>query len=181
MDINIVDFHSHILPRIDDGSHSVEESIKMLEMEAAAGIKTMAATPHFYPDSDTPSRFLARRAEAFEKLQEKLTDALPKILLGAEIAYFEGMRNCEELKHLAISETRLVLIEMPEEKLDRKNAFGSAFFSRESRPYSAYSSYRQIQSRTRGTEISKRFRKSRRNGSGQQQALSFISPPAQRL
>ena len=36
MDINIVDFHSHILPRIDDGSHSVEESIKMLEMEAAA-------------------------------------------------------------------------------------------------------------------------------------------------
>ena len=113
MDINIVDFHSHILPRIDDGSHSVEESIKMLEMEATAGIKTMAATPHFYPDSDTPSRFLARRAEAFEKLQEKLTDALPKILLGAEIAYFEGMRNCEELKHLAISETRLVLIEMP--------------------------------------------------------------------
>ena len=30
----IVDFHSHVLPGVDDGSASVEESMAMLRMEA---------------------------------------------------------------------------------------------------------------------------------------------------
>ena len=34
----IIDFHSHILPGIDDGSAHVAQSIKMLHMEAEQGI-----------------------------------------------------------------------------------------------------------------------------------------------
>ena len=34
----MVDFHSHILPEMDDGSSSPEESLKMLEMSARQGI-----------------------------------------------------------------------------------------------------------------------------------------------
>ena len=33
----MVDFHSHILPKIDDGSSSVEESVKMVDAVNAAG------------------------------------------------------------------------------------------------------------------------------------------------
>lgn len=44
----IMDFHSHILPGIDDGSASLEESIAMLRMEAEQGITHVIATPHFY-------------------------------------------------------------------------------------------------------------------------------------
>ena len=41
---SVIDFHSHILPGIDDGSASVEESIAMLKMEAIAGATELFAT-----------------------------------------------------------------------------------------------------------------------------------------
>ena len=58
----VIDFHSHILPGIDDGSASVEQSIAMLRMEAEQGIDHVVATPHFYPQYDTPEHFLRKRA-----------------------------------------------------------------------------------------------------------------------
>ena len=45
----MIDFHSHVLPGMDDGSASLEESIAMLRMEAEQGITQVVATPHFYP------------------------------------------------------------------------------------------------------------------------------------
>ena len=41
-----VDFHTHILPGIDDGSGSLEESLAMAAMAADQGIRHMVATPH---------------------------------------------------------------------------------------------------------------------------------------
>ena len=46
-----VDFHSHILPGVDDGSRSVEESLEMLRAEARQGIGTVVATPPFLRQS----------------------------------------------------------------------------------------------------------------------------------
>ena len=42
------DFHSHILPDMDDGSRCAEDSLKMLRMEAEQGVTRVVATPHFY-------------------------------------------------------------------------------------------------------------------------------------
>lgn len=42
----MVDIHSHILPQVDDGSKSLAESVKMLEIAAAAGTTDIVATPH---------------------------------------------------------------------------------------------------------------------------------------
>ncbi|HXB73439.1 MAG TPA: CpsB/CapC family capsule biosynthesis tyrosine phosphatase [Candidatus Acidoferrales bacterium] len=42
----MIDIHSHILPCLDDGSHSPEESVAMLRMAAAAGTTDIVATPH---------------------------------------------------------------------------------------------------------------------------------------
>ena len=42
----MVDIHSHILPGIDDGSHSEEESLKMLAIAADAGTTDIVASPH---------------------------------------------------------------------------------------------------------------------------------------
>lgn len=44
---NVVDFHTHILPGIDDGSKTSEESVAMLQMEAQQGIEHVVLTPHF--------------------------------------------------------------------------------------------------------------------------------------
>lgn len=43
----MLDIHSHILPKMDDGS-SVEESLKLLRTSAEQGITEIVATPHFY-------------------------------------------------------------------------------------------------------------------------------------
>lgn len=45
----MIDIHSHILPGLDDGSPDMETSIKMLEIVASEGIRTIVATPHFIP------------------------------------------------------------------------------------------------------------------------------------
>lgn len=111
----VTDFHSHILPGIDDGSSSVEESINMLHMEAEQGIACVAATPHFYARYDDPELFLQRREDAFRKLQAAMTqhERLPRILLGAEVHYFQGVSDSEVLSRLTIAEKGCILIEMP--------------------------------------------------------------------
>ena len=111
----ITDFHSHILPQIDDGSQSLEMSMEMLRQLAEQGIPRVVATPHFYANSDTPDSFLARRAEAEQLLRqemEKYTD-LPELVTGAEVYYFPGMSRAEALPSLAIGSTGYILVEMP--------------------------------------------------------------------
>lgn len=110
-----VDFHSHILPGIDDGSKTVEESIALLRMEAEQGIDCIVATPHFYPRYDSPNKFLARRAEAEVRLREAIANepALPEVIVGAEVYFFRGMSQSEFLSELTIGGKQCILIEMP--------------------------------------------------------------------
>ena len=42
----MIDIHSHILPGLDDGSESLEESVAMLQQAAAAGTTDIVASPH---------------------------------------------------------------------------------------------------------------------------------------
>ena len=111
----ITDFHSHILPGMDDGSRSVEESLGMLRMEARQGIQRIVATPHFYPQQNSPAEFLERRAESARVLQEAFAQEppLPQIYLGAEVYFFQGISDCEQLRELTIEKNSYILIEMP--------------------------------------------------------------------
>ena len=110
------DFHSHILPGIDDGSSSVEESLKLMEIEAEQGIKRVVATPHFYANHDSPERFLERRANAKALLEKALENRIdmPKIEIGAEVHFFRGISDSEFLPELTITNKRFILIEMPD-------------------------------------------------------------------
>ena len=111
----LIDFHSHILPGIDDGSQSVSESLAMLQAEAQQGVTHVVATPHFYAQSDSPRRFLSRRAAAMDELQSAVRgfEDLPQICLGAEVHYFAGMSESEVLSDLTIGGSKYVLVEMP--------------------------------------------------------------------
>lgn len=110
----IADFHTHVLPRVDDGSASLEESLAMLRMEAQQGVHHVVATPHFYPRHDDPERFLARRAQAEKRLRECVSQepGLPEITVGAEVYFFSGISDSEALERLTIGENRFILIEM---------------------------------------------------------------------
>ena len=107
----MIDLHSHILPQMDDGSKTPEETRRLLEIMRGQGVKTVAATPHFYARREDPETFLQRRAEAAEKLPREAD--LPQVLLGAEVAWFHGMKRCGALQKLQIGNTGLLLVEMP--------------------------------------------------------------------
>ena len=57
-----LDYHAHILPRCDHGSDGVETSLRQLAMAAEAGIRTVCATPHFYPHRENAAAFLEQSA-----------------------------------------------------------------------------------------------------------------------
>lgn len=109
----MTDFHSHVLPEMDDGSKSVEESLAMLRACARQGIGCVAATSHFYPMENSPEQYLRRRAVAAERLKRAWKPGLPKLLLGAEVYFFEGMSAVRELDALRLEGTQLLLVEMP--------------------------------------------------------------------
>ncbi len=110
----MTDFHSHILPSIDDGSQSVQESIDLLKEEKKQGVSLVAATPHFnLRENSSVEEFLQKREKAYKNLKKELTGDLPKILLGAEVEYFYGISGLENLKLLCLQNTELLLLEMP--------------------------------------------------------------------
>ena len=111
----MTDFHSHFLPGIDDGSDSLETSLHMLDMWREQGISRVCATPHFYAEHTSPGRFLRRRDEAYGAVRAAMDPELryPAILLGAEVRFFDGISNAEELPRLCLEGTDLLLLEMP--------------------------------------------------------------------
>ena len=81
----MIDLHSHILPRIDDGAASMEVSLEMARLAVADGITHMACTPHIVPgvyENDTASI-----AEAVGQLNAAVRKAgIPLVLAaGADV------------------------------------------------------------------------------------------------
>ncbi len=112
---NMIDIHTHILPALDDGSRTVEESINMLGMLSNQGVGTVVATPHFYIDEMEPESFLKLRAESVEKLKTAMPDDLsrPQIALGAEFQFYSDLYSLDCIEDFCISGTRYILVEMP--------------------------------------------------------------------
>ncbi len=111
----MIDFHSHILPALDDGSKSLEESRKLLTLEKAQGVDTVVLTPHFYPSRQPLEEFLKERDNSYRTLINDIRgEDFPRLLLGAEVAYFTGISNMENIESLCIEGTNLLLLEMPE-------------------------------------------------------------------
>ena len=111
----MIDFHSHILPDMDDGADCAETSLAMLEESKRQGVELICATSHFYADEEDPQSFLARRSEAYSRLLAAMEDPLayPKILLGAEVLYFPGISVAEEVRELRLENSPFLLIEPP--------------------------------------------------------------------
>ncbi len=116
----MIDFHSHFLPGIDDGSDSISLSLTMLDAWCNQGIDTVAATPHFYADRNNPERFIRKREAAYNSVREAMArysptngGQWPDIKLGSEVHFFDGISRFEGLNELCLEGTNLLLLEMP--------------------------------------------------------------------
>lgn len=109
------DFHTHILPGIDDGSRSVEESIQLICEERAQEVRNILLTPHYHPQQMCPDDFLKKRKQSIDLLTAALAKEtnIPQLILGAEVYFSPGMHCWEQLDQLTLGSTKHILIEMP--------------------------------------------------------------------
>ncbi len=110
----MIDIHSHILPGVDDGSQTMEESLSMAEIYLENGIDEIIATPHYIEETD-PNTF-----DENKKVLEELNNALDKkglnlkVYLGNEIYVSPDiLNNIIEKRVATLNETKYVLVEMP--------------------------------------------------------------------
>ena len=118
----MIDFHSHVLPGIDDGAKKTSESLKMLSDAYNQGVRICALTPHFvlHKNADIDV-FLRRRQEKFAELSAAIRESrmsLPHIRLGAEIFMDNNINAYPDLSRLCIEGSRCILVEFPTEKYD---------------------------------------------------------------
>lgn len=105
----MIDFHTHILPNIDDGSNDVSTSIEILNRLKSQGVKLVCLTSHFYPRNESIDVFLNRRNKAFELIKDyKDID----FKLGSEVHYYRGISQSEDIDKLCLEGTNIILIEL---------------------------------------------------------------------
>ena len=112
----MIDYHCHILPQMDDGPDRLSECLTMLRRSKEQGVEVMVSTSHFYADEDYPAQFVERRNAAFRCLREAMgrnTESYPLIVLGAEVLYFPGISQAQDIEKLTIGSGRTILVEPP--------------------------------------------------------------------
>ncbi|MCI5934052.1 MAG: hypothetical protein MRZ65_00845 [Lachnospiraceae bacterium] len=113
----MVDFHTHILPGIDDGSIDADMSVQMLQEELDNDVSSIVFTPHFYADRDSIDHFIKRRLRSREKLEDAMQGDAHfceiAYYYGAEVYYFGGMGVASDIRKLCIEGTNVLLLEMP--------------------------------------------------------------------
>lgn len=110
---DICDIHSHVLPGMDDGCKTPEESLAVLEKMWDDGIRRVFATPHYYA-RESVDGFLARREESLALLRPLMEGRqLPALCCGAEVAYFSGVGGNAELSKLCLGKSKFLLLELP--------------------------------------------------------------------
>lgn len=110
----MIDIHSHIIPNVDDGARSVEETFNILKKAQEAGFTDVILTSHFllnYYETNAQELIFWK-----EKLQEVLKKQGTKINLhsGMEIYITNQMEELlENKKILTLANSRYMLIELP--------------------------------------------------------------------
>ena len=107
----MIDIHTHILPAVDDGAKSFDDSLKMIQLEIENGVDTIILTPHYFKNELNAQNKDLIFAQ-YEKLLEKTKDLNIKLILGSEIYYSdEIMDELISNKIITLGNSKYLLIE----------------------------------------------------------------------
>jgi len=120
--------HSHILPGLDDGAQSMEESLEMARIAERDGIEKIVATPHLFRGN-----FIHEDLSIIEKKRSELSQALKEnnvrveILAGAEVHISHNLIDeiRKNRENLVLSQSSYMFVEFPSDLvfLGAKNLF----------------------------------------------------------
>jgi len=111
----MVDLHCHVLPAIDDGSESLEQSLEFCRLALEDGVTTLVATPHQKPGQydNTPEAIRQKVVDLRVALRE--ADLAVEIVEGAEVYLSADLPSrVRERKVSTLGATgRYLLLELP--------------------------------------------------------------------
>jgi protein-tyrosine phosphatase len=117
----MIDIHCHILPGVDDGAQTVEDSIALAQEAVDNGITTIIATPHHRNGIYTNEKLnvLQKVDELQMKLDERNISL--KILPGQEVhVYGEILEDLSNKQLLTLNHTqKYILLELPYDHIPR--------------------------------------------------------------
>ena len=108
----MIDLHSHLLPAVDDGSRTVEQSVGVLRRMAELGITDVCLTPHLRANEtvDAPPD---RHDDAFAALRAEAPDR-PRLHRGAEVMLDRPLpREPDRMRRITLGGTQYILVEFP--------------------------------------------------------------------
>jgi protein-tyrosine phosphatase len=112
----LIDIHSHILPGLDDGAKTWEESLEMARMAVADGIRVMVATPHLHKSRSIDPDKINRKETIIDHIaqfREKLSaENIPlELMPGCDFPLgFESLQMLEQGLALTINDAKRYLI-----------------------------------------------------------------------
>jgi len=131
----MIDLHCHILPGIDDGSKSMEQSLEMARVFEQAGYEQVVTTPHTVPGTSwmpSPATIRERVAELNQAIRDESIQLT--VLPGAEIALYPQVPDLlDDGMIQSLADTSYVLIEPPFQRLPL--GWEQVFFELKSRGY----------------------------------------------
>lgn len=107
----MIDLHSHLLPGVDDGSRSVEQSVQVLSRMQTEGVTDICLTPHL-----EVSRAERGRPAEFDHAYNELSSAaagLPTLHCGVELMMDRPLTDRAVSAGLTLGRGSHVLIEFP--------------------------------------------------------------------
>lgn len=113
----MIDVHTHILPFIDDGAETIEQSYIMIEEAIANGITHIILTPHvFRPEFNSYDlEYLESHFNNFKKEIESKYNI--KLFLGQEVTYNSNLISILKNKSIkTLNNTNYLLLELPYEE-----------------------------------------------------------------
>lgn len=114
----MIDIHNHILPGLDDGSQSLEESLEMARMAVSEGISTVIATPHHWKGPFVNCAAIVKDAVRFFNESLKKHQIPLEIRCGQEIhVYPRLIDDLYDNKLLTLAESPYLLIEFPSSRI----------------------------------------------------------------
>jgi protein-tyrosine phosphatase len=108
----VIDLHSHLLPAIDDGSRTLEQSVVVLREMARRGVTDVALTPHVLAGRMAEG-VPPEQDEAFERLKAVTPPGI-ELHRGAEVMLDRPLAGGQELLlRFTLGGSRYLLVEFP--------------------------------------------------------------------
>ncbi len=109
----IIDIHTHVLPSVDDGAKTMDESLEIIEYLKKVGITDIVLTSHYIKNTSYTSN-KKERENIFEELKKASSNMGINLYLGNEVYLTEDILDLLEKEEIVtLNDTQYMLVELP--------------------------------------------------------------------